>query len=72
MPLNYDFKSNKAKKEPSERFDLIKTYLNRMAGGTGFFGFDNSVYLSEQTHADRNKALAYHMNGPKLFLKERI
>ena len=57
------------KKEPSERFDLIKTYLNRMAGGTGFFGFDNSVYLSEQTHADRNKALAYHMNEFKAFPK---
>jgi len=49
-------------KEPSERFDLIKDYLHDMTGGTGFFGFDNSVYLSERRHADRNKALAYHMN----------
>lgn len=47
--------------EPSERFELIKDYYNKMCGNIGNIGFDNSVYLSEQHHADRNISLAYHM-----------
>ena len=53
--------------EPSDRFELIKTYYNRMAGNIGNIGFDNSVYLSEQRHADRNISLAYYMRENKSF-----
>ena len=47
--------------EPAERFETIKSYLMKMSGGQGHIGFDNSVYLSENFHADRNRSLAYFM-----------
>tara|TARA_Y100000389_G_scaffold186194_3_gene206303 strand:- start:966 stop:2390 length:1425 start_codon:yes stop_codon:yes gene_type:complete len=53
--------------EPSERFELIKDYYSRMCGNIGNIGFDNSVFLSEQHHADRNISLAYHMRENKSF-----
>ena len=48
-------------KEPSHRFNTIKDYYSRMAGNLDIVGFDNSVFLSEQHHADRNISLAYYM-----------
>ena len=48
-------------KEPSERFNLVKDYYNEIAGHIGKIGFDNSVFLSEKQHADRNTSLAYYM-----------
>ena len=53
--------------EPSERFELVKDYYTRMCGNIGNIGFDNSVFLSEQHHADRNISLAYHMRENKSF-----
>ena len=53
--------------EPSERFELVKDYYSRMCGNIGNIGFDNSVFLSEQHHADRNISLAYHMRENKSF-----
>ena len=47
-------------KEPSTRFNIIKSYYSKMAGNKSV-GFDNSVFLSEQHHADRNISLAYYM-----------
>jgi len=47
-------------KEPSTRFNIIKSYYSKMAGDK-HVGFDNSVFLSEQHHADRNISLAYYM-----------
>ena len=47
--------------EPSKRFNIIKSYYNKLAGETEKTGFDNSVFLSEQHHADRNISLAYYM-----------
>ena len=32
-----------------------------MCGNIGKIGFDNSVFLSEKQHADRNISLAYYM-----------
>ena len=54
-------------KEPSERFELVKDYYNRICGNIGNIGFDNSVFLSEQHHADRNISLAYHMRENNSF-----
>ncbi len=54
-------------KEPSERFELIKEYYNKLCGNIGNLGFDNSVFLSEQHHADRNISLAYHMRENNSF-----
>ena len=48
-------------KEPSDRFELIKNYYKDMCGEIDNIGFDNSIYLSEKHHADRNNALAYYM-----------
>jgi len=48
-------------KEPSARFEYIKDYYNKLSGNKGIIGFDNSTYLSEQHHADRNMSLAYYM-----------
>ena len=45
----------------SERFDYIINTWNRLGGGDGFITFNNSVYLSEKSTADRNYALAYFM-----------
>ena len=53
--------------EPSDRFELVKEYYNRMCGNIGNIGFDNSVFLSEQHHADRNISLAYHMRENNSF-----
>lgn len=46
--------------EPSKRFNTILEYYRRMAGNNKI-GFDNSIFLSEQHHADRNISLAYYM-----------
>ena len=54
------------KKEPSKRFNTIKSYYSRM-GGNKTIGFDNSVFLSEKHHADRNMSLAYYMRENKAF-----
>ena len=47
--------------EPSDRFNLIKDVYADIAGHIGKIGFDNSVFLSEKQHADRNMSLAYYM-----------
>ena len=49
------------KKEPSERFDLVKQYYHKLTGNIDEVGFDNSTFLSEKCHADRNMSLAYYM-----------
>lgn len=59
-------------KEPSERFNIIKTYYSKMCGNIGKVGFDNSVFLSEQHNADRNISLAYYMRQNGAFGKEHI
>jgi len=46
--------------EPSQRFNTISSYYTKMCGNQKI-GFDNSVFLSEQHHADRNISLAYYM-----------
>ena len=46
--------------EPSNRFNILKKKYGEFAGGNKV-GFDNSVFLSEQHHADRNISLAYYM-----------
>ena len=48
------------KKEPANRFNILKSFYSRLAGNNKV-GFDNSVFLSEQHHADRNISLAYYM-----------
>jgi len=53
--------------EPSRRFELINKYYQKLCGGVGKLGFDNSVFLSEQHHADRNISLAYYMRENKAF-----
>ena len=49
------------KKAPSERFEDIINVWSRLSGGIYKIGFNNSVYLSEKSTADRNYALAYFM-----------
>ena len=53
--------------EPSERFDLVRHFYNSLGGAIGDIGFNNSMYLSEQNHADRNISLAYEMRSKKVF-----
>ena len=47
--------------DPSERFETIINIWERLSGGIYKIGFNNSVYLSEKSSADRNYALAYFM-----------
>ena len=54
-------------KEPSKRFETIKKFYKKLCGNQGKVGFDNSVYLSEQHHADRNMSLAYYMRESGAF-----
>ena len=53
-------------REPSKRFDAVLQYLHTF-GNAEHIGYDNSVYLSEQHHADRNISLAYYMRENKAF-----
>lgn len=48
------------KQEPGKRFNILKQCYTKLAGNHKV-GFDNSVFLSEQHHADRNISLAYYM-----------
>ena len=45
--------------EPAKRFNILKQTYSKLAGNKKI-GFDNSVFLSEQHHADRNISLAYY------------
>ena len=56
-------------KEPSNRFETIRKFYQKMCGDSGNIGFDNSVFLSEKHHADRNISLAYYMRENKAFPK---
>jgi len=53
--------------EPANRFDILNKYYNRLCGNGDVVGFDNSVFLSEKQHADRNISLAYYMRENKAF-----
>jgi glutaminase len=53
--------------EPSDRFDVVKDFYNSLGSALGPIGFDNSIYLSEQSHADRNISLAYEMRSNKVY-----
>jgi glutaminase len=53
--------------EPSERFEIIRKYYKDLTGNQGDIGFNNSIFLSEQHHADRNMSLAYYMRENKAF-----
>jgi glutaminase len=57
----------KSNEEPSERFETIKKFYQRMCANIGTIGFDNSVFLSEKHHADRNISLAYYMRENNAF-----
>ena len=57
------------KLEPAKRFNIIKNTYSKMAGNESV-GFDNSVYLSEYHHADRNISLAYYMRENGAFHEE--
>lgn len=48
------------KLEPGKRFNILKDCYSQLAGNMPV-GFDNSIFLSEQHHADRNISLAYYM-----------
>lgn len=53
--------------EPSKRFETVKNFYQKMTGNNGNIGFDNSVFLSEKHHADRNISLAYYMRENNAF-----
>jgi glutaminase len=59
---------NSLKKEMSldEKFDHLKSYLKRIAGGE-FVGFNKSVFLSELEANDRNYAMGYYMKEKRCF-----
>lgn len=46
---------------PGERFNNLCEYWMKLTGGVINVGFNNSVYLSEKEHSDRNFALSYFM-----------
>ena len=54
--------------EPASRFEAFRSMVSALSGGIGgAVGFDNSTYLSENTHADRNRSLAYYMRETGAF-----
>jgi len=55
------------KNDPSERFEYILKSFEKISGNIGKIGFDNSVFLSEAQHADRNLSLAYYMRENKAY-----
>ena len=57
--------------EPAKRFNIIKSSYSKLAGNNNV-GFDNSVFLSEQHHADRNISLAYYMRENGAFKDENV
>lgn len=57
-------------KEPADRFNMVKDYIYKISGGVDKIGFDNSVFLSEKQHADRNTSLAYYMRENGAFGEE--
>ena len=69
--------------EPSKRFELVKEFYQELSVGKeksqdkkeektdrGTIGFDNTVFLSERHHADRNMSLAYYMRESGAFKGE--
>ncbi len=50
----------------ADRFDMVMETWRHLTGGSNV-KFNNSVYLSERTTADRNHALGYHMREKKAF-----
>ena len=58
-------------KEPATRFNILKSFYSKLAGNK-IVGFDNSVFLSEQHHADRNISLAYYMRENGAFKDENM
>jgi glutaminase len=54
--------------EPSLRFELVKENYSKLCGHIDEIGFDNSVFLSEKHHADRNISLAYYMRENNAFI----
>ena len=58
------------KDEPSNRFELVKSYYSKLCGNIQEISFDNSVYLSEKHHADRNISLAYYMRENGSFIED--
>ena len=57
----------KPQEEMAARYELVKQFIDRLAGHVAPLGFDNSVYLSEAAHADRNRSLAYFMRENNAF-----
>lgn len=57
------------KKEPAERYKSLLKFFSDMGGKNtvGHVGYNNTVFLSEKQHADRNMSLAYEMRGTKAF-----
>ena len=52
----------------ADRFEYMMTKFRKLSGGT-YVGFNNSVYLSEKSVADRNFALGYYMKENECFPK---
>ena len=53
--------------EPSKRFEKVRNFYIELCGGVDNVGFDNTIFLSEKHHADRNISLAYFMRENKSF-----
>ena len=54
--------------QKADRFEYMMTKFRKLSGGT-YVGFNNSVYLSEKSVADRNFALGYYMKENECFPK---
>ncbi|CAG5080076.1 Oidioi.mRNA.OKI2018_I69.PAR.g9465.t1.cds [Oikopleura dioica] len=52
----------------ADRFEYMMNIFRKLSGGT-YVGFNNSVYLSEKSVADRNFALGYYMKENDCFPK---
>uniref|UniRef100_A0A915EFE4 glutaminase n=1 Tax=Ditylenchus dipsaci TaxID=166011 RepID=A0A915EFE4_9BILA len=54
------------KSNMADRFDYVLTQYRKISGGE-YVGFNNAVFLSERSTADRNFALAYYMKENNCF-----
>lgn len=58
-------------KDMADKFAYVQNKFSELAGGSKI-GFSNSIFLSERSTADRNRALAHFMVFINIFVLNRL